>query len=291
MKDSKVIQRIRQMNPWAALEGARTVALPMGIGRHHRVAGAGRKPLIQTDPGLQKALEALVHPTIAENAAWPLRWTCLSTAALAEELQRQHHPVCDRTVACLLQEAGYSLQDKRRCNEGSSRSERDAQFARINEQTAAFHALGQPVVWVDARKMALANEEGWVSAAADGDTARFSAESLGHWWREMGRCSFPGAIGLLITADVGASNASRSQAWKAAFQDLANATGLLLEICHFPPGTTKWRKIEYRHRDSMAKDWRVIVHLIASSIGNGGPHVPNARSNGIAAWNYAISPV
>ena len=106
-----------------------------------RGVGGGRKRLTQTDPGLQQALERLVDPATRGHPQSPLRWTCKSTAKLAQELSDQNHPVTDRTVAALLKESGYSLQANRKTKEGSSHPDRDAQFHYINGQVLALQKL------------------------------------------------------------------------------------------------------------------------------------------------------
>jgi len=119
----------------------------------------------------------------------------------------------------------------------------------------------------------LANNEGWVSVGIDHDTARFAVASLGRWWKLLGARRFPGAEELLITADGGGSNSSRNRLWKVALQDLADELGLRLAVCHFPPGTSKWNKIEHRLFSFITNNWRgrplvsyeVIVNLIAST--------------------------
>ena len=112
--------------------------MPVPAGPRVRRPGGGRKPLTETDPGLAEALEALVEPLTRGHPESPLRWTCKSTAKLAEELHRQGHSVSDRTVAKLLHDAGYSLQSNRKTREGSSHPDRNAQFEHINERVRMF---------------------------------------------------------------------------------------------------------------------------------------------------------
>jgi hypothetical protein len=118
----------------------------------------------------------------------------------------------------------------------------------------------------------LTANEGWVSVGTDHDTARFAAETIGKWWREMGRSRYPNATELLITADGGGSNSSRCRLWKIALQELADATGLVLNVCHFPPGTSKWNKIEHRLFCHVTQNWRgkpLVSHdLIVKLIGD-----------------------
>ena len=92
----------------------------------------------------------------------------------------------------------------------------------------------------------LRHNAGWVSVGIDHDTAHFAANTIARWWREMGAARFPKARELLIMADGGGSNSSRSRLWKVALQRLADELDLSLTVCHFPPGTSKWNKIEHR---------------------------------------------
>ncbi len=115
--------------------------------------------------------------------------------------------------------------------------------------------------------------EGWVSVGIDHDTARFATSTIRRWWRKMGKKRYPRAKELLITADCGGSNSSRTHLWKVALQELADNLGLRLTVCHFPPGTSKWNKIEHRMFCHITQNWRgrpllsyaVIVQLIGST--------------------------
>ena len=163
-----------------------------------------------------------------------------------------------------------------------------------------------------------ANEE-WVSVGVDHDTAEFAVESLRRWWAHMGRARYPMAKQLLVTADGGGSNGSRVRLWKVALQQLADQTGLDISVCHFPPGTSKWNKIEHRMFSYISMNWRgkplisheVIVNLIAATttrkglkieaeidmnIYTKGIHVPEEeleklhieRASFHGEWNYTI---
>jgi len=119
----------------------------------------------------------------------------------------------------------------------------------------------------------LAHNQGWVSVGTDHDTATFAVSTIRRWWEAMGRALYPGAQHLLITADGGGSNGSRNRLWKRELQALANTTGLSVEVCHLPPGTSKWNKIEHRLFSFISQNWRgkplinheVMVQLIAST--------------------------
>jgi len=167
----------------------------------------------------------------------------------------------------------------------------------------------------------LTRNEGWVSVGIDHDTARFAAASIKRWWRKMGKKRYPRAKKLLITADCGGSNSSRTRLWKVALQELANDLGLRLTICHFPPGTSKWNKIEHRMFCHITQNWRgrpltsyaVIVQLIGNTKTTTGLQIraeldehtyatketvtdeqlANVRltpASFHAEWNYTISP-
>ena len=119
----------------------------------------------------------------------------------------------------------------------------------------------------------LTRNAGWVSVGIDHDTASFAVRTIGRWWQKMGRPIYRGTEALLITADAGGSNGARTRLWKWELQQLANKTGLSITVCHFPPGTSKWNKIEHRLFSYISMNWRgrplmslaVIVNLIAST--------------------------
>jgi hypothetical protein len=124
----------------------------------------------------------------------------------------------------------------------------------------------------------MANNQGWVSVGIDHDTAQFAANSIRRWWCEMGQDRFPKARELLITADGGGSNGHRTRLWKVSLQALADELGLTLHVCHFPPGTSKWNKVEHRLFSFITQNWRgkplishqAIVSLIASTTTRAG---------------------
>ena len=102
----------------------------------------------------------------------------------------------------------------------------------------------------------VANNEGWVNVGDSADTAEFAVESIRRWWNQMGRDRFPEATRLLITADAGGSNGYRLRAWKVELARLAAETGLEITVCHYPPGTSKWNRIEHRMFSFITMNWR-----------------------------------
>ena len=167
----------------------------------------------------------------------------------------------------------------------------------------------------------LAADAGWVSVGVDHDTAEFAVETLRRWWRKMGDQVYPRAKRLLITADGGGSNGRRCRLWKVKLQELADEIGLRLSVCHFPPGTSKWNKIEHRMFCHITENWRgrplvsraVVVNLIGhtttetglairSELDEGsyptGRKVSDEQMEGLSIrrekfhgeWNYTILP-
>jgi hypothetical protein len=164
-------------------------------------------------------------------------------------------------------------------------------------------------------------DEGWVNVGTDHDTAAFAVASIRGWWQSMGRKAYPQASELLITADGGGSNSSRSRLWKLELQKLCDETGLSIAVRHFPPGTSKWNKVEHRLFSHITQNWRgrplesheVIVNLIANTTTKGGLKVEarldeNTYATGVKVsdkelqtlriercefhgdWNYTIHP-
>src|ERR1035438_2142510 len=119
----------------------------------------------------------------------------------------------------------------------------------------------------------LRHNEAWVNVGISSDTAEFAVESIRCWWKRLGRRRHRQATRLLITADSGGSNSSRNRLWKVELQKLSNETGLAIEVCHFPPGTSKWNKIEHRLFCHVTRNWRgepletyeIVVNLIGST--------------------------
>jgi DNA-binding phage protein len=163
---------------------------------------------------------------------------------------------------------------------------------------------------------------GWVNVGIDHDTATFAVESIRRWWYSMGQPLYPEARQLLITADGGGSNGYRLRLWKVELQKLADETGLSITVCHLPPGTSKWNKIEHRLFSYISQNWRgkplisyeVIVNLIAATTTTTGLQVHSEldtqlypkgvkvsdaelaqvnieRDDFHGEWNYTISPI
>jgi Rhodopirellula transposase DDE domain len=344
--------------------GIRELAQPGGPEHSGRVRrpGAGRRRLVERDPGLLGALDRLVDPDTRGDPESPLRWTCKSTRQLAQALTQAGHPVSADTVGRLLRQQGYTLQRTAKTLEGRQHPDRDAQFRYISQRAAAQLAAGQPVVSVDAKKKELVGgfanggaewqpsgqpervnvhdfldpalgkaipygvydlgaNTGWVSVGCDHETSAFAVATLRRWWDGVGRAAYPDADRLLVCADAGGSNDYRRRLWKTELGRLAAETGLQVTVCHFPPGTSKWNKIEHRLFSHISMNWRgrplvshqVIVELIGATTTRAGLQVhaeldqgtypkgikvsdqelaavPIRRHGWHGEWNYTVLP-
>ena len=148
----------------------------------------------------------------------------------------------------------------------------------------------------------MARNEAWVSVGQSHDTPAFAVASIRRWWRSMGQQAYPGAHTLFITADAGGSNGYRSRAWKHELQKFADETNLRIQVSHFPPGTSKWNKIEHRLFCHITQNWRgrplraieIIVELIGNTRTKAGLRVkaaldPNDYPKGVTATNKQMN--
>jgi hypothetical protein len=238
--------------------------------------------------------------------------------------QVSHHSV-GRLLTGPLQ---YSLQGNSKTVEGKQHPDRDLQFRYINDQVTMALTDGQPVISVDAKKKELVGEyankgldwrpagdprrvgvhdfpgeqgkavpygiyglaanAGWVSVGSDGDTAQFAVETIRRWWTTVGLPAYPQATRLLVTADAGGSNGYRLRLWKKELAALAQETGLAITVCHMPPGTSKWNRIEHRLFSHISMNWagqpltshEVAVNLIAGTTTRTGLTVHAERDTG-----------
>jgi len=134
----------------------------------------------------------------------------------------------------------------------------------------------------------ITNNAGWVSVGTDHDTPEFAVASLRRWWKKIGIRAFPGASELFVTADAGGSNSYRSRVWKARLQEFANESGLSITVSHYPPGTSKWNKIEHRMFSFISMNWRgqplltheIIVNLIGGTTTKTGLRIAAELDNG-----------
>jgi Rhodopirellula transposase DDE domain len=330
-------------------------------GERVRRPGGGRKRLEALDPGWEWALDRIMDENTAGDPMSLLRWTHKSTARIAEELTRQGHAASDETVRRRLCQLGYSLQANVKTLEesGVGRDEQfrylNRQVKRYlahrepvlsvdtkkKERVGNFKNSGQ--TWRPAGQSLPVNlydyphlgkgpaipygaydvhrNEGFVNVGMSHDTAEFAVESLRRWWKLFGRRHYPQARRLLLCADGGGSNGSRNRAWKYYLQQWADQLGLEVTVCHYPPGTSKWNKIEHRLFSFISLNWKgqplvsyeTVVNLIGATRTKTGLRVRaeldakqyeagvkipdqemeriNLRPHSVnPLWNYTISP-
>jgi hypothetical protein len=284
-----------------------------------RRAGAGRKNIAQTDPGVTEDLLNLVKNSARGDPESPLQWTDMSTRILSKELIRKNYTISHTKVGQLLKENDYRLQANAKTREGGDHPDRDAQFQYIANQAKEYLTAKDPVISVDTKKkemvgnyknpghqwlpkgkpievnthdfpnphlgkavpygmLDLGRNEGYVNVGINHDTGEFAVASIKRWWEHLGKERYPKTKKILITADAGGSNGYRLRLWKKELQSFADETGLTVTVSHFPPGTSKWNKIEHRLFSFISINWKgkpltsyeMIVNLIANTKTNTG---------------------
>jgi len=278
-----------------------------------RQLGGGRKRLEESDPGLQAALERIMEENTAGDPMSLLRWTNKSTVRIAEELTRLGHSVSDETVRRRLAEMGYSLQaNAKNLEESAAGRDQQFRYinrqvkqylagqepilsvdTKKKERVGNFRNGGK--TWRPKSQPMEVNvydfphlgigpaipygaydqqrNEGFVNVGTSHDTAEFAVESVRRWWRWIGRRGYPQAARLLLCADGGGSNGSRNRAWKYHLQQFADQSGLSITVCHYPPGTSKWNKVEHRMFSFISLNWQgkplvsyeTVINLIGAT--------------------------
>ena len=302
-----------------------------------RRPGGGRKKTTAKDPSLLSDLQALVESTTRGDPESPLLWTARSQRHLVAALTALGHHTSTKMVARLLRELGYSLHANRKRLEGAQHPDRNAQFEHLNETIRRQLAAHEPVISVDTKKKELVGafknggrelraqgdpedvlvhdfvtadgkvapygvydldaNAAWVSVGISHDTAEFAVETVRTWWHEMGAPTYPRATSLVITADGGGSNGYRLRLWKLELQALVDELGFPITVCHLPPGTSKWNKIEHRLFSFITQNWRgkplithqVIVNLIAATTTKTGLTVRSRLDDRLYAKGRRVS--
>jgi hypothetical protein len=276
-----------------------------------RRLGGGRKQAVKTHPNLAAELESLLEPVTRGDPMSPLMCTVKSTRTLSRELSNKGYVIGKSAVAALLDTLGYSLQSNQKRLEGANHPDRNKQFEFINNKVQNFINKGFPVISVDTKKKEnvgnyknngkeyrtkknpraveghdfankkavpygvydISNNSGFVNVGTNCDTSSFAVNSIKYWWEKEGKFRYPQAKKILITADAGGSNGYNRRLWKSELQQFANAYKIEIFVCHFPPGTSKWNKVEHRLFSFISMNWKgqpltdyeTIVNLIAAT--------------------------
>jgi DDE family transposase len=266
-------------------------------------------------PDLQALVEATTRGDPESPLLWTARSQRNLVAALVKQ---GHQTSMKMVARLLKDDLGYSLQANRKRLEGAQHPDRNAQFEHINETIRHQLDAHEPVISVDTKKKELVGpykndgrelrprgdpedvrvhdfiddagkvapygvydlckNDAWVSVGISHDTAAFAVATIHTWWTEMGAAAYPHATSLVITADGGGSNGYRVRLWKLELQGLVDELGFPVTVCHLPPGTSKWNKIEHRLFSFITQNWRgkplithqVIVSLIAATTTKSG---------------------
>lgn len=277
------------------------VASPLKI----RKEGGGRKKETEKQVGLVETLTSMMEPITRGHPESVLMWTCVSTRNLSAALQKKGYTVSYKIVGRLLAEMGYSLQSNVKSFEATSQHpDRNEQFYYINNESEKYIKSKQPVISVDTKKKELignyknngqeyrkskdsrivnahdfgteraspygiydiAKNEGFVNVGTSYDTSQFAVDSISQWWNIAGKEKYPKAKKILIMADGGGSNGYRVRLWKTCLQKFSNESKLEITVSHFPPGTSKWNKIEHKLFSQISLNWKGIPLLDVETI-------------------------
>jgi hypothetical protein len=292
----------------AELDGTGT---PADEGRIRRPGAGRKRSVLKDKTlysDLESLIEPISRGDPESPLRWTLK--SLRKLSL-ELYDRGHLEASTTLISDLLYDLGYSLQANLKTIDGKENPDRNKQFEHIAALVAEFQKSEDPVISVDAKKKELVGNfknggrelchqgeptevnvhdfvlgegratpygiyditlnNGWVSVGTDHDTSAFAVQSIRRWWQSMGSLAYPSATRLLITADGGGSNGSRVHLWKTELAKLATELDIPISVCHFPPGTSKWNKIEHRMFSHISMNWRgkpLIDHAtIVSLIG------------------------
>ena len=309
-----------------------------------RKQGAGRKKTVSIDKSLKTDLEKLIDPTTRGDPESRLRWTTKSLRNLSKVLKKKHktshrmiaellHEMAYSLQANKKTSEGSNHPDRNAQFENINQKVKEQEKigdpaisvdAKKKELVGNFknngrewHPKGKPeevqvhdFMIKELGKVCpygvydIIKNKGWINVGIDHDTATFAVESIRQWWYSMGKQEYQNADTILITADAGGSNGVRNRLWKWELQKLANEINKPISVCHFPPGTSKWNKIEHRLFSFISKNWRakpltcheVIVNLISSTTTETGLKVKcridkNKYQKGIKISDHEISKI
>lgn len=239
-------------------------------------------------------MEELLQDTVAGDPVSALKWTHCSLRKLQQALRRRGLRLCPATIGRLLRQQGFSLKTCRKQQAGIRNPDRDRQFRYLTALRKSYLAKGLPVISVDVKKREsignfknpgrcwrkqpkevfdhdystwasghaiplgiydVGQNDGYVVVGTSHATAAFVTKGILRWWRAVGRHRYLETRRLLLQMDGGGANDPRKWLWKVALQDLANETGLIIVVTHYPPGASKWNLIEHRMFSPISGNW------------------------------------
>jgi hypothetical protein len=283
-----------------------------------RARGAGRPDLETVQPGFTAALDSLVEPTVRGEPTSALRWTTKSLKELRKALRDLGFTASIKAIADKLKALNYRLQKTQKTKEGNQHPDRNAQFEYLNGITSEALGAGYPVLSIDCKNKELVGnyaaggrewrpkdnpvevnahdfpagvpkaipygiydigaDAGWISVGVSHETAEFVANTIRQWWYTEGVDLYEGFDRLYLTGDAGGSDGYRSNLWKLELACLAEELGMDIVMLHYPPGTSKWNRIEHRLFSFVTMNWRgqplsdyqVILDRIAATTTENG---------------------
>lgn len=287
LSPSTIAAGMRELN--GSTSPAHPRARPIEGGR------VGRRPIEHHNPAIVDALERLLADEVAGDPMTEQKWVRSSLRRLSQRLQELGHRACPCTVRRLLRKLGFSLKVNMKSRVRTQSPERDEQFRYIASQRTDFASAGLPIISVDTKKKELIGEflnkgrvwcrqptevnrydfssgaeclavpygiydvtrnTGFVVVGVSHNTPEFAVSAIARWWEEAGRFAYPTGDRVLILADGGGGNGSRSRAWKLHLQEkLSDRFGLTLTVCHYPPGCSKWNPVEYKLFSQISVNW------------------------------------
>jgi hypothetical protein len=252
---------------------------------------------------LAKALQEGGHQISFSSVGVLLRWMGYSLQATAKVVEGAQHPDRNDQFEYINQLAGECLaagqpvisvdcKKKELVNGRKANAGREWQPAGQPERVDVHDFPDKDIPKaIPYGVFDLGANEGWMSVGDDHDTSAFAVNAIRRWWETMGRARYPDATRLMVTADAGGSNGYRNRLWKVELAKLAAETGLQITVCHYPPGTSKWNKIEHQMFSFVTINWRgkpltsyqVIVNLVAGTTTNEGLRI-------LAEWDQGYYP-
>ncbi|MGH9044206.1 MAG: ISAzo13 family transposase [Acidimicrobiales bacterium] len=248
---------------------------------------------------LAEALSSMGHSVSADTVGRLLAEMGFSLQALAKQREGSQHPDRDAQFVYLSGQVAehlragepvISVDTKKKEVTGQLKNGGREYQPKGSPERVDVHDFPDPEVGkaIPYGVYDIGSNEGFVSVGDDHDTAAFAVATIGRWWDTMGSQAYPGASRLLVTADAGGSNGHRVRLWKVELARLAERTKLSITVCHFPPGTSKWNKIEHRLWSAVSMNWRgrpltsheVVVNLIGATTTSTGLNVHAERDTG-----------
>lgn len=264
------------------------------LGMRIRKIGGGRKQKLIQQPEIEAIVKEIIKP--AGSPIRRITWTHLSIDSITAKVQHAGYQIGKNIINRLLWKLGYSLQANNKALHKKSHKDRDKQFRYIDRLADGFIKSGNAATSIDAKKTekvgnfknagktyqekgqpirvedhdfakqkaipygvyGIKENKGFVNVGLDHNTAEFAVASIKKWWELEGKYLYPQAKHLMLTADSGSSNSNRVNQFKWELQQLSNETMLTIHVCHYPPGTSKWNKIEHKLFSYISRNWQGV---------------------------------